>query len=69
MRQLLTCLIACLAIVAHAQDRPTPPTRAPDGPGAPKFKRIPSGGNAPVNANGNFVIGPDYPAPPELTLV
>src|SRR5690349_9859598 len=69
MRHFLTCLIAFAAIAAHAQDRPTPPTRAADGPGAPKFKRIPSGGNAPVKANGNYIIGPDYPAPPELTVV
>ena len=47
--------------------RPTPPTRSPDGPGAPSFTRIPTG-NAPADTNGNFVIGPDYPPPPELTV-
>jgi enterochelin esterase family protein len=69
MKRQWICLLACLTMAANAQDRPTPPTRAVDGPGAPKFKRIESGGNAPVKANGNFVIGPDYPAPPELTVV
>jgi len=69
MRYALVCLISCLALAAHAQERPTPPTRAADGPGAPKFKRIESGGNAPVKGNGNFIIGPDYPAAPESKVV
>jgi hypothetical protein len=47
--------------------RPTPPTRSPDGPGAPAFTRIPSG-NAPADTNGDFVIGPNYSPPPELTV-
>jgi enterochelin esterase-like enzyme len=47
--------------------RPTPPTRAVDGPGAPAFTKIPNG-NAPADKEGNFVIGPDYAAPPELTV-
>jgi len=49
--------------------RPVPPTRAPDGPGAPPFTRVAPGGNAPVDANGDFLIGPDYPPAPELTVV
>jgi hypothetical protein len=51
-----------------AMPRPTPPTRAFDGPGAPPFTKIPSG-NPPADAEGNFVIGPGYSAPPELTAV
>jgi iron(III)-enterobactin esterase len=49
--------------------RPTPPTRAFDAEGAPAFTRVPSPDNAPLDKNGNFVIGPDYPPPPELTVV
>jgi enterochelin esterase-like enzyme len=49
-----------------APPRPTPPTRAVDGPGAPKFTMVPRG-NPPVNTEGDFVIGPDYVAAPELT--
>jgi len=49
--------------------RPTPPTRPPDAEGAPPFTRVASGGNAPVDANGDFLIGPDYPPPPEITVV
>jgi len=82
MRQLATLTAILLIGSAHAQapaapapaapqatpPRPTPPTRAVDGPGAPKFTKIPSG-NAPANAEGEFVIGPDYSAPPELQVV
>ncbi len=52
-----------------APARPTPPTRPPDGPGAPKFTAMSgAGANAPIDANGDFVIGPDYRPAPELTL-
>ena len=52
---------------AAAPTRPTPPTRPPDGPGAPKFNAISgAGANAPIDANGDFVIGPDYRPAPEL---
>lgn len=51
--------------------RPTPPTRSPDAPGAPKFTRLDGqpGVYPPVDAVGNFVIGPDYAPPPELKVV
>src|SRR5688572_13992919 len=67
-----TLALLCLgfSLCAHAADppaRPTPPTRAPDGEGAPPFTRVPAG-NAPADANGDFVIGPDYLPAPELTV-
>jgi len=49
--------------------RPVPPTRAPDAAGAPPFTRVAPGGNAPVDATGDFLIGPDYLPAPELTVV
>jgi iron(III)-enterobactin esterase len=51
--------------------RPQPPTRSPDMPGAPKFTRLDGkpGVNPPADANGNFVIGPDYIPAPELKVV
>jgi enterochelin esterase-like enzyme len=51
--------------------RPTPPTRSPDAPGAPKFVRLDGqrGVNPPVDAVGNFVIGPDYVRPAEFDVV
>lgn len=51
--------------------RPQPPTRSPDDPGAPKFIRLDGkpGVNPPIDAVGNFVIGPDYVPAPELNVV
>jgi enterochelin esterase-like enzyme len=48
---------------------PAPPTRPVDGAGAPHFKVIgKAGANAPVDADGDFVIGPEYRPAPELTV-
>jgi enterochelin esterase-like enzyme len=60
--------------------RPIPPTRPPDGPGAPTFivagaprgsatLRAAPGANAPVDTDGDYLIGPDYVPAPELTAV
>jgi enterochelin esterase family protein len=48
-------------------DRPTPPTRPFDAPGTPTFVRLDGtpGATPPVNANGNYLVGPDYVAAPE----
>ena len=56
------------------------PTRAPDGPGAPKFQvpgakpgdtalRAAPGVNPPADAEGDWLVGPDYVPAPELTVV
>ncbi|EIL88737.1 esterase [Rhodanobacter fulvus Jip2] len=46
-----------------------PPTRLFDAPGAPHFTVVDGrAANAPVDANGNFVIGPDYVPAPELAV-
>ena len=77
MRRLAMLLGALFIQVAQAQTqppqapaatpaRPTPPTRAIDGPGAPPFTKIPVG-NAPL-VGGDFVIGPDCSPAPELTV-
>jgi enterochelin esterase-like enzyme len=50
--------------------RPTPPTRAPDIPGAPVFTKVAgAGANAPIDKSGDFLIGPDYAPAPELSVV
>jgi enterochelin esterase-like enzyme len=56
---------------AKAPPRPQPPTRSPDAPGAPKFTRLDGkpGAVPPVDAVGNFVIGPDYVPAPETKVV
>ena len=65
----MACLTMTLVFAALAADRPTPPTRPPDAEGAPKFTQVPSGGNAPIDANGDFLIGPVYLPASELIAV
>src|ERR1043166_10305433 len=50
----------------HAE-RPTPPTRDPHTPGYVTAVELPDGKNPPANADGNFIIGPNYVAPPETS--
>lgn len=58
------------APAATAPPRPAPPTRPADGHGAPKWTVISgAGNNAPVDAEGDFLIGPAYVPAPELTPV
>ena len=67
IRVSLAALGLCGSLLASAQTpRPAPPTRAVDGPGAPKFTVV--GRNAPVDAEGDFVIGPAYFPAPELAV-
>ena len=51
--------------VHHA--RPAPPTRDPHTPGYVTAKELPDGANPPVDADGNFVIGPTHNPVPEMT--
>ncbi|MBC8024975.1 MAG: esterase family protein [Steroidobacteraceae bacterium] len=47
--------------------RPPAPTRPADAPGAPKWTVVSGpGANAPINAEGEFLIGPDYLPAKEL---
>ena len=48
---------------ATHSERPTPPTRDPHTPGYVAAKELPDGTNPPANADGNFIIGPNYIAP------
>ena len=45
--------------------RPAPPTRDPHTPGYVAAKELPDGANAPVNADGNFILGPTHDPAPE----
>ena len=59
------------SISAFGADRVPPPTRPFDAPGAPKFTRLDGkpGVNPPVDADGDFLIGPEYVAAPETKVV
>ncbi len=47
--------------------RPPQPTRDPHTPGYVTAKELPDGENAPVTADGNFILGPTHTAAPEMT--
>jgi iron(III)-enterobactin esterase len=54
------------AAAGRAQ-RPTPPTRDPKTPGYVDAKELPDGANAPMNQDGNFILGPTHNPAPEMT--
>ncbi|HEX5425108.1 MAG TPA: alpha/beta hydrolase-fold protein [Candidatus Acidoferrales bacterium] len=68
---LLLVTLAAVVHLAFAQSaagsqraaRPTPPTRDPHTHGYVAAKELPDRSNPPANADGNFIIGPDYVAP------
>ncbi len=74
-----TWVLAVSASVTAQNAQPTPPTRAANGPDAPKWTvvgtqpgsgepRGAAGMSAPTDRNGDFLIGPDYVPAPELSL-
>ena len=64
---LLPALGTLLVLNSAYAQRPKPPVRTFDAPGAPDFIRLDDkpGVNPPVDAVGNYVIGPDYKPAPE----
>ncbi len=48
--------------------RPPAPTRDPSTAGYVTAKDLPDGANAPVKADGNFILGPTHTAAPEMTI-
>jgi len=78
--RLAVMFVLCAAVLQVVSAYDDPPVRPPDGPGAPKWivvgarpgsaeRRGAPGMNAPVNQNGEFLIGPDYVPAPELKVV
>jgi len=72
------CLAACTAIsIAQTpaapsapllQTRPVYPTRDAHSPGFVAAKELPDGANAPMNADGNFILGPTHTPAPEMQV-
>lgn len=48
--------------------RPTPPTRDPHTPGYVTATELIDGRNAPINVDGNFILGPTHNPAPEMTV-
>jgi enterochelin esterase-like enzyme len=51
-----------------AQRRSAPPARDPKTPGFVEAKELPDGEVPPVDAEGNFIIGPTHKPAPEMTV-
>ena len=74
-------ILAASAAGADGQPRPEPPVRPPDAPGTPALTPVglrpgeaavlrgAPGVNPPADADGDFLIGPDYVRAPELDPV
>ena len=52
---------------ARPTERPVPPTRDPHTAGYVTAKELPDGTNPPVNADGNFTIGPTHEVAPDAS--
>ncbi len=61
------CFVLSIGLMGQAP-RPTPPTRDPHTAGYVKAKDLPDGANAPVNKDGNFILGPTHTPAPEMTV-
>lgn len=70
----LLCVSALCAVLAQTPPpanrppRQPPPTRDPNTPGYVKKTVIPDGSNAPIDKDGDYVIGPNYKPAPEMTV-
>jgi iron(III)-enterobactin esterase len=82
MTSCLRCLGICLLIglitavnpvsgqtpaPARTTERVAPPTRDPNTAGYVMAKELPDGSNPPVNADGNFIIGPTHDLAPDAS--
>ena len=70
---LLTALYPAMAQVpapapAARPARTPAPARDPSTPGYVTAKELPDGANAPVNEDGNFILGPTHTPAPEMTV-
>jgi enterochelin esterase-like enzyme len=53
---------------ASRRARRAPPARDPNSPGFVKATALPDGTNAPIDTDGNFIIGPTYKPAPETQV-
>ena len=61
--------VMLIVVLAGSTVLAAPPVRKFDDPGAPPFKVLNTGENPPLDADGNFVIGPEYVPAPERKKV
>ena len=56
----LAAMLAVLIIAQAPPTRPTPPAREPNTAGFVSARELPDGTLPPINADGNFIIGPTH---------
>ncbi len=61
-------VISVMAALVAAAERPTPPARDPHTPGFVEAVELPNGAVPPVDADGNFIIGPTHDPAPEMAV-
>ncbi len=65
----LACLLgSCVDPASTAAQRPAPPARDPHSPGFVEATELPDGAVPPVDAKGNFIIGPTHKPAPEVEV-
>src|SRR4051812_18360837 len=62
-------MASLISVLVCSKALAQPPARKFDDPGAPPFKVLKAGENPPLDAYGNFVIGPNYVPAPERKKV
>ena len=65
---IVACLFAYSGLVPPAHAQTAPPTRDPNTPGFVTAKELPDGTVPPIDAEGNFIIGPTHTPAPEILL-
>jgi enterochelin esterase family protein len=65
----LISLMTCLHPAPAQTSRPAPPARDPHSPGYVTAKELPDGSNAPVDSDGNFILGPTHEPAPETAVM
>jgi enterochelin esterase-like enzyme len=65
---IVACLFACSGLVPPAHAQTVPPTRDPNTPGFVAAKELPDGAVPPIDAEGNFIIGPTHSPAPEMVV-
>ena len=69
MSKLWITILICSCLFFQTALAKGPPTRRFDAPGSPPFKVLRTGVNPPIDADGNFVIGPKYTPAPERKVI
>lgn len=65
----IACILAGATTATGVAAREAPPARDPHTPGYVEAKELPDGDVPPVDASGNFIIGPTHKPAPEMATI